>query len=190
MSFQPFTPAQMLLSALLIALGGCADGGANYPSLATRPAERIIASAPPGTSTTADSQPPAPLAGSADLSSRLDELVVQARAGHQEFADKRPATERLVSAAGSADIGSDSWSVATQALSTLESARARTAAPMAEIDHIDVDDRLAHASQDSISAAQLPRPDLAAIAAARDKVAGWLTEEDAAIANFHEKLAH
>ncbi len=177
---------------LVWSLSGCSDGGSWYPSLASRPAERLTDTAPPAapdspaptTPVRAAASPP-----SADLVARLNRLVEQARSAQRDFADKRSRAERLVSAAGAAPVGSEDWARATQALSSIESARSLTAQPLADLDRIEVDDRLAHPVQASPDENAAQRPDAIAIAQARDKVAALVAAEDEILDRLNGRLA-
>jgi hypothetical protein len=181
--------------ATVLALAGCATGGDKYPSLAERPAERITGTPAPEDGQT-PGPPPSPQAAPSpaepvpsNLAARLDELVKQARDAHQDFTAGQAAAERLVSAAGAAPAGSESWSQATQALSALEADRGQTAAPLADLDKIDIDDRVAHAQADGTSLGGAPRPAMTAIAQARDTVSTWVEEEDAVLSGLDGRLA-
>ena len=174
------------------ALTGCSDGGPAYPSLASRPAERLTDTAEPA-SPTPDSAAQVntpPGAPSADLAARLDRLVEQARSGYRAFAAKRAAAEREVSAAGSAPAGSEDWARATQALSGIESARTQTAQPLSDLDRIEIDDRLAHPAQSGPDGNAAQRPDAIAIAQARDTVSALVAEEDGVLEKLDGRLKH
>ncbi|MDP9057771.1 MAG: hypothetical protein M3N34_10690 [Pseudomonadota bacterium] len=173
-----------LLPAMLAAtcaLNGCSDGGPAYPSLASRPAERLTDTVEPQTVPPAVASPDAPAATpSADLAARLDSLVEQARSGYRTFAGKRAAAENLVSSAGDAPAGSEEWAKATEAMSGIESARTLTAQPLSDLDRIEIDDRMAHPAQNG--------PDAIAIAQARDKVSAMVAEEDAVLEKLDGRL--
>jgi len=184
-------PAVLLLSAAC-ALSGCSDGGPAYPSLASRPAERLTDTAEPASPSpdTAAQVNTAPAAPSAELAARLDHLVEQARSGYRAFAAKRAAAERLVSAAGAAPAGSDGWAGATQALSGIESARTQTAQPLSDLDRMEIDDRMAHPAQFAPDGSAAQRPDALAIAQARDTVSALVAEEDALLEKLGARLKH
>jgi hypothetical protein len=180
----------LLSLAMAGALTGCSDGGPAYPSLASRPAERITDTAPVASATSDPGASTAvPAAHSADLAARLDNLVGQARSAKRDFDDKQSAAERLIAAAGAAPVGSDDWARATQALSGVESARSLTAQPLADLDRLDVEDQL-HAAQIGSAGNSAPRPDTVAIAQARDTVSALVVEEDAVLAKLDGRLAH
>jgi hypothetical protein len=190
MPYQP--PARLCTFILSLtamwALGGCSEGGADYPSLASRPVERMNDSAQAAARATASQGSQAPGPVSADLVARLNQLVDQARSAHRDFADQQGPAEKAIAAAGSAPAGSEEWARATQALSGVEAARSLTAQPLTEIDRLDVDNRL-QAAQMSTETSAGPRPDAAAIAQARETIAALVAEEDDVLAKLDGRLA-
>jgi len=157
------------------ALAACA-ASSDYPSLAIRQVERVQGSATPvaGSPDAAPVLPPA----SADLTTRLGGLVDLAQKAHAAFAARQGAVERAVSGAGG--VTSDSWSNAQVALAELQAARSPTVTSLAELDQLYVDARAANPEQVS--------PAAAAIGAARDKVANWVTTEDGVIGKLSARL--
>jgi hypothetical protein len=118
--------------AILVALAlaaACAAPGP-YPSLAPRPAEKAYAE-------DAEERKPTPQPDDPALAGEIDRLLAEGKAGAAEFDAALPAAQRASSAAGGA--GSDSWIEAQQALSRLESARARTTAAVADLDRLAVE---------------------------------------------------
>ncbi|WP_088311536.1 hypothetical protein [Novosphingobium sp. B 225] len=160
---QPAAVSAILLICSACTLSACASDAASYPSLARRPVERVTGSAPVVTPS-----PEAPAPASSATLGKLDSLLGEARAADRKFRDKQAAARGLVSAAAGSAMGSEAWSVATIALSELESARSQTALPMAELDALYVS-----AVVDGQSAGE--------IAAARNTVQGLLSDESAAI---------
>lgn len=187
----PRTHIAILPAVLLLAgtLGSCSGGDDSYPSLASRPAERLNDGAPPAAPDSHDLASPVPAAPSAELAARLDQLVQQAQAAHRDFADKRGDAEALVSAAGAAPAGSEAWARATQVLSGIESARSLTAQPLADLDRIEIDDRLAHRARAGPDGNLPSRPDAIAIAQARTTVAALVAQEDEVLAKLDGRLA-
>jgi hypothetical protein len=116
-----------ILAALLVAAGCAAPGP--YPSLAPRPAEKAYADDEDERQPTAQPDDPA-------LAAEIDGLVLAAKAGAGEFEAAWPAAQAAANAAGPG--GSDGWMEAQQALSRLESARARTTAAIADLDALEV----------------------------------------------------
>ena len=114
---------------LLALAAGCAAPGP-YPSLAPRPAEKAYAE-------DAEERKPTPQPDDPALAGEIDRLVAEARAGAAAFDSALPAAEAAAKAAGAA--GSDSWIEAQQALSRLETARARTTAAIADLDRLSVE---------------------------------------------------
>ena len=113
----------------LLLLAACAEPGP-YPSLAPRPAEKAYAD-------DADERRPTPQPDDPALAAEIDRLAAEARAGAADFDSALPAAQAAAAAAGAA--GSDSWIEAQQALSRLESARARTTAALADLDRLAVE---------------------------------------------------
>ena len=114
---------------LLALAAGCAAPGP-YPSLAPRPAEKAYAD-------DAEERKPTPQPDDPALVGEIDRLLAEARAGAADFDSAIPAAEAAAGRAGAA--GSDSWIEAQQALSRLESARARTTAAIADLDKLGVE---------------------------------------------------
>jgi hypothetical protein len=146
---------------LLALAAGCAAPGP-YPSLAPRPAEKAYAE-------DAEERKPTPQPDDPALAAEIDRLLAEARAGAEAFDSALPAARSAASAAGAA--GSDSWIEAQQALSRLETARARTTAAVADLDRLSVErqsagtlgegdsERLRRAAEEvqAVSAAQADR---------------------------------
>jgi hypothetical protein len=113
----------------LLAAAGCAAPGP-YPSLAPRPAEKAYAAGE-------DERQPTPQPDDPALAAEIDRLAGEAKGGAAAFDAALPAAEAAATAAGG--VGSDSWVEAQQALSRLESARARTTAALADLDRLAVE---------------------------------------------------
>lgn len=165
-------PASCAFAALLVT--GCAADHSNYPSLARRPAERVSGVAQVAPPTTAP-QPPAP-PPSADLVVRLGQLSDQAQAAHREFTGRQGRAEQLIAAAKGASVGSEDWSVASVALADLESSRSQAMIALADLDELYAAERVAG-------------DDAATIAATRDRVIGWIGEEDQVLAQLRGRIA-
>ena len=167
-----------LLSGALL-LGGCGSN-AGYPSLARRPAELAVPARQPAGAAPASSP------GATGPSGRLLALVTEARAAHERFTGKRVASESAIAGAAGELPGSDDWARATELLADLESAHTATTSPLAELDRIDIDDRLAHAGDDPDGRAQ--RPEAAAIRAAVAEVGILVDDESAALGTLAGRL--
>jgi len=113
----------------LVLAAGCAAPGP-YPSLAPRPAEKAYAE-------DAEERRPTPQPDDPALAGEIDRLLADAKAGAAQFDSALPAAQRKAGSAGAS--GSDSWIEAQQALSRLESARARTTAALADLDRLSVE---------------------------------------------------
>ncbi|HEU4969758.1 hypothetical protein [Sphingomonas sp.] len=111
-----------LLVSLMLA--GCSSAGIG-PSLAKRPIEDRDLSEP-----VRQVAPPAP--ADAALKAQIDALLQRAQAGQTGFAALLPKADSAASAAGAE--GSESWVVAQELLSALESERAPSTAALAELD--------------------------------------------------------
>lgn len=192
------------LAASLFLLPGCTTTD-DYPSLARRPAEGSISPDPAicpagdailalganepggepgrvgGTAQPAPALnlPPPPTTPSRDLTTRLAQLVSDARAAHGRFGARRAEAERAISAASGAAQGSESWSVASVALSGLESARSEALVALGELDQRYADLTV------STDATML---DLDAVTVARDEVNTIVAEEDAVLARLRGRL--
>ncbi|MEJ5978628.1 hypothetical protein WG901_18390 [Novosphingobium sp. PS1R-30] len=171
------TPAPFLPLVLIASLTACA-AATDYPSLERRSAERVTGSAAP---VTPETPPPPPEPASPQLTTRLAQLVEQARSAHQRFASRRANTQRLVAAGGNGAPGSESWSVATIALSDLESARSDAMLSLAELDQL-------YASESIAAAESGNRQAIDAIASARDQVTTLVGEEDQILATLRSRV--
>ena len=116
-----------LLGLILLGLtmAGCTRPGGPYPSLAPRAGEAIDPRVPV-------TRPINDRPASAELVTRLDELVAQSRRGDAAFGPAVAIAQRLAAAAGPPQ--SESWILAQQALSAAISARAPTANAVGDID--------------------------------------------------------
>ena len=153
---------------LLAGLSACASEKAGYPSLARRPAERLT-EAPQ----TKEPAPPPPL--SQPMLDRLDRLVAQARSADARFRSREAATRQSVNAASGAAVASESWSVATVALSGLETARSQAVIALADLDSLYAEQGVAGS-------------DVGPIANARAQVMAMIAEEDAVLAALSSQL--
>ena len=159
-----------ILAMAALSLGACASDAHEYPSLGRRPAERVTGTLPVEAPVT---QAPAPT-DPATLGT-LDSLLAKARKGHDLFQSKEARTRSLVSAASGAPVASESWSVATVALSDLSSARSDLMVAMADLDAL-----YARAVVDGKPAGD--------IAGARNTAQGLLDAENKAIDELKAKL--
>lgn len=165
--------AFLLLSPLIAA--GCAPAG-TYPSLARRPAERIIGSADATAPAAVSAQSSAP--PRAELNARLAQLVEQARSAHQRFGERRAGAERLIGGASGAAVASESWSVANVALADLEAARSQAMIALGDLDEIYAAESVKGAGTADTDAARR----------AHEQVGAWVEEEDAVIARLRTRL--
>ncbi len=163
--------APLLLAAATLALGACASDKQGYPSLARRPIERLSAAPPAAAPIT--TPPPAPAAA---VLGELDLAVAQARGADARFRQQIERTRALVGAARNAPVASEAWSVATVAVSDLESTRSDAMIALA-----DVDSAYAHS--------RIAGEDTTAIAAARDQILAFVSGEDAVLADLRTALA-
>ena len=170
--------ACLLPATFLLPLSACSTGGA-YPSLERRDVERITGTAEPVTPQ-AEAAPALP-PPSAELSTRVSQLVDQARAAHLRFGERRANAARLIAAGGNAPVASESWSVANMALADLEAARSQTMLALAQLDEL-------YASE-SVSAVDGGNAgDAAAVAEAWRQVSALAAEEDEVLAGLRVRL--
>lgn len=159
----------------LTVLAACAStGDGDFPSLATRPGERISGTAVPVAA-------PAPPPATAATGSRIAQLRAQALAAHTRFAERRASAANLSAAAQGAAVASEAWSVAQVALASLDAARSEAMIALADLDSLFV-----KARNDAVATGG--SGDVDAIAAARDEVIGWIAEEDATLAALRGRL--
>ena len=159
--------------ASLGTLAACAGTSGDYPSLQTRPGERVS-----GTFEVngPDAQPAAaPAPASADLVARLGELSASADAAHADFLEALPRAQRLAAGASGAAIGSDAWASAQVALADLDSARSRAAIPLATLDELYLEATVADTARGEISDT-------------RDAVIAMLEEQDAVLAQLRSTV--
>ena len=162
-------PTSLAATALALALAACAADQDAYPSLARRDVERA-ASAEPAPIPPAPAQPADPV-----LAPRLDQLIDRAGKAHERFAARRGRAEQLTSSALGSAIASESWAVASVALADLESTRSEAMIALADLDQL-------------YAAARIGGTEAGAIAEARDRVMGWIGEEDRVLATLRDRL--
>lgn len=160
----------VLLALTLPLLGACASNDGKYPSLARRDIERTSGALPPP----AEPAPLKPLA--AGIRARAAELAADVRGAHARFMSRRALTAELVAAARGSAVASETWSVATVALSQLEASRSEALVAVAALDRIHIDERMAGS-------------DVAPLEAILAEAKEILAEEDAVIAALGAQLA-
>ena len=159
----------------LVLLAACASSGSDrYPSLATRPGERVSGTAEPVA-------PPAPPSATAATGSRIAQLRAQALAAHARFGERRASAATLSAAAQGAAVASEAWSVAQVALASLEAARSEAMIALADLDSLYVNAKDGAVATDGSG-------DVDAIGATRDEISGWIGEEDATLATLRDRL--
>lgn len=159
----------------LALLAACASSGSGrYPSLATRPGERVSGIAEPVPA-------PAPPPATAATGNRIAQLRAQALAAHARFGERRASAAALSAAAQGAAVASEAWSVAQVALASLEAARSEAMIALADLDSLYV------TAKDGAVATN-GSGDVDAIGATRDLVIGWIGEEDAILAALRGRL--
>ena len=156
----------------MLALTGCVGAEAHYPSVAQRPVERefdqTIPQAP---------APPAAALPDAGLVQQATALRAEAVQADARFAERADEARRLVAAAHGSAPGSESWSKASVALASLDSARSDTALALGSLDALRI--RAGVAAADSNSAAA--QAGYAAVSEADSAFATVLGNEDAQI---------
>lgn len=164
-----------LVPLLVALLAGCATPG-QFPSLARRAQEDV----PGRIGGTVQPAPAAPavvvpdLSG-ADDSARLGALRSAANEAHSRFAAKRTTADALTEAARAAPAGSEAWATASVALSDLTTEHDALVGILADIEAIDIRQRV-------------DGGDGGAIAAVRDQVTAWVADEDAVMADLGGRL--
>lgn len=162
--------ASILLAAALL-LGACTRDTGAYPSLARRPAERLTATF---------GVPAAPEmvvlpAPSAAVTGQVGPLVGAAQRADAKFRLREPRARSLVGSNGGAKMGSESWAVATIAVSELEVARAEAMLALADLDTLYNDTRVRG-------------EDPGTIGAARDMVTGLIDRQDQVLGELRGRL--
>lgn len=163
----------ILIPLTLVTACASSDSG-RYPSLATRPGERV-------SGTVAPVAPPAPPLATAATGSRLAQLRAQALAAHARFGERRGSAASLSAAAQGAAVASEAWAVAQVALASLEGARSEAMIALADLDSLFIDAKAGAVATGGSG-------DVDAIAATRDEVSGWIGEEDATLAALRGRL--
>lgn len=163
--------APLLLIATSLALGACASAKDGYPSLARRPVERLN-TAPQAPA--APETPPTP--PSAEVLGKLDVALGRARSADAQFRQHETRTRQLVNAASGAPLASEAWSVATIALSDLESSRSDAMVALADVDEL-------------YAKARIEGGDTAAIEVTRNQILAMVAAQDAVLASLAGKLA-
>jgi Meckel syndrome type 1 protein len=161
-----------LLGLSALVLTACTKDEGAFPSLARRPAERLNAPAPEATPTSEPTQ----AASDPALIERIAALEAQARTAHERFSARTGPARTAATAAAGAAVASEAWSVATVALSELESARSETVIALADLDAL-------------YARAVVAGTDSAALAAAREAVVALVGEEDRVLGELHGKLS-
>ena len=160
MRFTPF-----LILGLALGLGACASTDTRYPSLATRDVERVEGQFEPVAAEPLD-VPEVPVRLPDGQTPRLEALLAEARAAHEEFTSTAPGAASRVDAARGASNQSDAWAAAQVALADLDSTRSRTAIALGDLDILYI-------------AASVQAEERGAIDAAREQVIAFVREQDA-----------
>jgi hypothetical protein len=176
---ETMTRAMLVRTALVLlpamALGACVEND-RYPPLARRPAERIGGGIEAAPNEVAPAPPPGISAG---ITGRIAQLVDAARGAQRDFADRRPAAERAV--AGNGAFGSEAWASASSGLAQLETAHGGAVKALAELDQMEVDQRVA--------ADGAVTPDIIAIVTARDEVAAIVDAQADVLAGLRSRVS-
>jgi hypothetical protein len=143
----PVVLLSLLAGAPPLALGGCSDPGAGYPSLAPRPIESLSLAEP--------ATPPAP-AQVADPAAvaRYAPLIAQAHSADEAFRRALEQGRAALAAGRNAATGSEPWAEAQVALSRIETAREPVAKALADLDAARNADPTHASTGEAIAAAQ------------------------------------
>ena len=156
---------------LVLSLAACAGASGEYPSLERRPMERITATYTPAAPAT-----PQPLSQpSAEITGKLEPLIAKARSADARFREKESRARSLAGSAAGAKIGTESWNIATVAVSELEAARGEAMIALTELDLL---------YNDTV----LRGEDASAIQAARDTVTALIDQEDKVLGELRDRL--
>ena len=156
-------------------VAACASTGTSkYPSLASRPGERVSGIVEPV-------QAPPPPPATAATGGRIAQLRALAQSAHTRFTERRASAASLSAAAQGAAVASEAWSVAQVALASLDAARSEAMIALADLDSLYVDAK-------SGAVATNGSGDVDAIGATRDEVIALIGEEDATLAALRGRL--
>jgi len=159
----------------LALLGACSSASnGKFPSLATRPGERVAGTIEPAPT-------PVPPPATAATGSRIAQVRAAALDAHRKFESERGSADSLSRAAQGSAVANEAWSVAQVALASLESARSQAMVAMADLDTL-------YVSAKDAAVATGGSGDVDAIAAARAEVASWIAAEDATLAAYRGRL--
>ena len=161
----------VVVSMLSLSLAACASDRGEFPSLERRPMERITATYNPTAPTSPTPLPPPSTA----VTGKLDGLIGQARTADAKFRQKERRARSLVGSSAGARMGSESWNVATVAVSELEAARGEAMVALTELDLL---------FNDTVLAGQ----DASAIGKARDTVTAIIGYEDQVLGELRTRL--
>ncbi|KPL68150.1 hypothetical protein SZ64_08465 [Erythrobacter sp. SG61-1L] len=159
-------------AAASLALAGCAKDDGAFPSLAIRDAERVSGVFQPVEAETFIPAPQGP-----ETLGRIDRLRADAESAHARFLTAAGKARTSTSAARSAGIGDEQWSVAQVALGDLTGIRSETMISLAELDLLYVN-------------AQTDGQELAQIESARADVEKLVGEEDRLLDSLNAQLAN
>ncbi|WP_374527727.1 hypothetical protein [Novosphingobium sp.] len=162
--------APLLITATALALGACASDRDGYPSLARRPIERLNTAPEPVATPEVPPAPPGP-----EVLNRLDVALGRARSADAQFRQHESPTRTAVAAAQGAPVASEAWSVATIAVSDLESARSDAMIALADVDEI-------------YAKARIEGGDTTAIEATRNQILEMVTGQDAVLDSLKDAL--
>ncbi len=124
-------------------------------------------------------QPPAPPLA-AETVQRIGQAVEQARKAHAAFSSGMAGATGAVSAARGARAPADSWVAAQMALANLQSQRSEAVIAQADLELMFADERLA--GPDRIT------PTAQALIEARERIAGWVNEQNRTLCRLAGQL--
>jgi hypothetical protein len=119
-------PSRHIAALAVLALAGCTQDSAVYPSLLPRAIETQSLAEP--------ERPVVAVAADPALDARIASVSATLQSGNQRFVKAAQETEAKVAVARGVREGSEAWLDAQTALSTLESLRAPTLTTLAELE--------------------------------------------------------
>lgn len=150
-----------------LGLSACAGDSGRYPSLATRPAERVEGSfTPPPVALDPAPMPDGTLG-------TLGELEALARGAHSRFVARAPQARAAVSAARGVSPEDNRWGAAAVALADLDAIRSEAAVALGDLDLLYANATVGFTQRDAI---ERTRTQITALIAEEDRILSELRQ--------------